>query len=65
MKMKLKSKHPNKFLTTSRIDLVAKILLAKKIINNDKIQDHQKKIYLNCINYINGFFENDIKKKNW
>jgi len=61
--MKLKSIHPNKFLTTSRLDLVAKILLAKKIINNDKTQDREKKIYLNSINYINGFIENETKKK--
>jgi hypothetical protein len=63
MKIKLKSENPNKFLTICRLDLVAKILLAKKIINNDKIQNYEKKIYLDSINYINGFIEKSSKPK--
>lgn len=58
-----KTINPKELLSYDRLDLVAKIILAKKLVNQKTHIFNEKRIYLNSINYINGFFENDNSKK--
>lgn len=55
--------NPKELLSYDRLDLVAKILLAKKYVKHKSNNVNEKRIYLNSINYINGFVENDKSKK--